>query len=129
MTFQQFIYLSVLNWLFVYVGSNNQVPNCPVGYVGPGGLADNGAYIGKSCTGGAAGYIDRQFFGSGHIYSHPRVMKTYLLTGPFDPEGLLGSFTSVIMTYLGVQVISPYTHYLSSFLFMPVYMLSCRLVE
>ena len=39
------------------------------GYLGPGGLYDNASYI--NCTGGAAGYIDRWFFGDGHIYQHP----------------------------------------------------------
>ncbi len=39
------------------------------GYLGPGGLADKGRY--PNCTGGAAGYIDRWFFGENHIYRHP----------------------------------------------------------
>ena len=39
------------------------------GYLGPGGLHDNGSYF--NCTGGAAGYIDRKLFGVNHIYGHP----------------------------------------------------------
>lgn len=39
------------------------------GYLGPGGLAEDGKYI--DCTGGAAGYIDRVIFGSAHIYQNP----------------------------------------------------------
>ena len=41
------------------------------GYIGPGGIADPSSY---NCTGGNAGYIDRHFFGSHHIYQHPTCM-------------------------------------------------------
>ena len=41
------------------------------------------------CVGGAAGYIDRQFFGINHIYSNPTSKAVYE-SGAFDPEGLLG---------------------------------------
>jgi len=41
------------------------------GYIGPGGIADPYSY---NCTGGNAGYIDRHFFGSHHIYQHPTCM-------------------------------------------------------
>jgi len=41
------------------------------GYLGPGGLADNGKYTNSNCIGGAAGYIDRWMFGEDHIYGHP----------------------------------------------------------
>ena len=41
------------------------------------------------CVGGAAGYIDRQFFGIKHIYSNPTSKAVYE-SGAFDPEGLLG---------------------------------------
>ena len=41
------------------------------GYIGPGGLADNGTYMNANCIGGAAGYIDRWMFGEDHIYGHP----------------------------------------------------------
>ena len=39
------------------------------GYIGPGGISDDGNY--SNCTGGAAYYIDKQFFGIEHIYSSP----------------------------------------------------------
>jgi len=32
------------------------VPNCPTGYLGAGGISEDGAYA--NCIGGAAGYID-----------------------------------------------------------------------
>ena len=49
------------------------------GYLGPGGLHDNASYI--NCTGGAAGFIDRDFFGTGHIYKTPtpKVLKYYII--------------------------------------------------
>ena len=40
------------------------------GYVGPGGIGE-GYPEAKNCTGGMAGYIDRQLFGENHIYGHP----------------------------------------------------------
>ncbi|KPP74953.1 hypothetical protein Z043_105843 [Scleropages formosus] len=44
------------------------VPGCPRGYLGAGGISDNGMY--PNCSGGAAGYIDRWLFGQ-HIYKYP----------------------------------------------------------
>ena len=41
------------------------------GYLGPGGLADDGKYTNSNCIGGAAGYIDRWMFGEDHIYGYP----------------------------------------------------------
>ena len=39
------------------------------GYVGPGGIGQDYPKAEK-CTGGMAGYIDRNFFGYNHIYQH-----------------------------------------------------------
>ncbi|XP_065349899.1 heparan-alpha-glucosaminide N-acetyltransferase-like [Cloeon dipterum] len=77
------------------------VPDCPTGYLGPGGIQDQGNY--KNCTGGAAGYIDRVLFGPNHLYQHPTVRKFYYTEVPFDPEGLIGNLTAVLLVYLGVQ--------------------------
>ena len=74
------------------------VPGCPTGYLGPGGLADNGQY--PNCVGGAAGYIDRQLLGR-HMYGSPTCGPTYQCGG-YDPEGLLGILTSAGMCYFGV---------------------------
>jgi len=41
------------------------------GYLGPGGLADEGKHMSAKCIGGAAGYIDRWIFGEDHIYGYP----------------------------------------------------------
>ena len=39
------------------------------GYLGPGGLSENGIHDG--CTGGAAAYIDKKIFSLNHIYNYP----------------------------------------------------------
>lgn len=75
------------------------VPGCPTGYLGPGGLHDQGKY--PNCTGGATGYVDRLIFGPAHIYHHPTPRKIYSITVPFDPEGLLGCLSSAFLVFLG----------------------------
>ena len=77
------------------------VPGCPTGYLGPAGLHDGAKYP-PECVGGATGYIDRVFFTSDHIYGNPTPKSVYG-SAPFDPEGLLGSFTSVVQVFLGYQ--------------------------
>lgn len=77
------------------------VPDCPTGYLGPGGLHNYS--FSPNCTGGAAGYIDRIVFGENHIYQHPTCQSIYDTVLPYDPEGLLGTMTSVLLVYLGVQ--------------------------
>ena len=39
------------------------------GYLGPGGLDNHSAY--SLCTGGAAGFIDREILGTKHLYQRP----------------------------------------------------------
>ena len=60
------------------------VPGCGRGYLGPGGLHDDGNY--ENCTGGIAGYIDRAVFGN-HIHKHPTCYKVYETQVGYDPEG------------------------------------------
>ncbi|XP_025064513.1 heparan-alpha-glucosaminide N-acetyltransferase [Alligator sinensis] len=57
-----------------------EVPGCPQGYLGPGGIGDFGKY--DNCTGGAAGYIDRLLLGEEHIYQHPSSNGSF--TGSYD---------------------------------------------
>ncbi|XP_077352550.1 heparan-alpha-glucosaminide N-acetyltransferase [Festucalex cinctus] len=76
------------------------VPNCPTGYLGAGGIGDEGHY--PNCTGGAAGYIDRWLFGD-NMYRYPTCKEMYRTTQPFDPEGILGTINSVVMGFLGMQ--------------------------
>ena len=41
--------------IFCFVTYLLPVPDCPTGYVGPGGIAEDGKY--EKCIGGAAAYI------------------------------------------------------------------------
>merc|ERR1712106_244607 len=75
------------------------VPGCPTGYLGPGGLAENNSH--PKCTGGAAMWVDVNVFGSEHIYQHPSSTPIYH-GGAHDPEGLLGTLTSIVLCWLGV---------------------------
>ncbi|KTF89251.1 hypothetical protein cypCar_00004673 [Cyprinus carpio] len=84
-------------------------PDCPTGYLGPGGIGDFGQY--QNCTGGAAGYIDRWLLGNNHIYQTPSSRVVYQSVVPFDPEGVLGSINSVLMAFLGLQAGKILLHY------------------
>ncbi|EEB11606.1 conserved hypothetical protein [Pediculus humanus corporis] len=77
------------------------VPGCPLGYTGPGGLSNHSAF--RNCTGGAAGYIDRLIITDNHMYHRGSFLKIFKPSVPFDPEGLLGTLTSVFCAFLGVQ--------------------------
>ncbi|XP_066926050.1 heparan-alpha-glucosaminide N-acetyltransferase-like [Clytia hemisphaerica] len=77
------------------------VPGCPRGYLGPGGLDNHGHY--ENCTGGAAGYIDRLVLGDNHIYGYPTCKEMYQTKQHFDPEGILGILPSLLLTFLGVH--------------------------
>lgn len=81
-----------------------KVPGCPTGYLGPGGLANdgNGADV-KLCTGGAAGYVDKSILGEKQVYGSPTCAEIYETTVPYDPEGLLGVLTSCFLCFLGLQ--------------------------
>ncbi|KAF5885896.1 heparan-alpha-glucosaminide N-acetyltransferase-like, partial [Clarias magur] len=85
------------------------VPDCPSGYLGPGGIGDFGLY--PNCTGGAAGYIDRWLLGDTHIYQTPSPRVMYQTLVPFDPEGVLGSVNSILMAFLGLQAGKILQHY------------------
>ncbi|XP_076327394.1 heparan-alpha-glucosaminide N-acetyltransferase-like isoform X2 [Tachypleus tridentatus] len=78
-----------------------EVPGCPRGYQGPGGLHMNGKY--QNCTGGATGYIDLLVFGENHIFQRPACKSIYNTTVPFDPEGLLATLTSSFLVFIGIQ--------------------------
>lgn len=77
-----------------------EVPGCGRGYLGPGGLEDLGHHV--NCTGGAAGYIDRLVFGE-HMYKKPSCQFLYETKVYYDPEGMLGTLTSCLLMYMGVQ--------------------------
>ena len=97
----QWLFMSFIVAIHTCVTFFLNVPGCPTGYLGPGGLHDQAKHV--NCTGGAARYVDVLFFGSVHIYQNPTPKKIYDTHVPFDPEGLLGSFTSLFLVFLGVQ--------------------------
>jgi len=75
------------------------VPGCGRGYLGPGGLSEVGM---EKCTGGSHRYIDLAVFGRNHIYGDPTCVDAYQCKTPYDPEGLVGAFNAVFLTYLGL---------------------------
>ncbi|XP_057699668.1 heparan-alpha-glucosaminide N-acetyltransferase isoform X2 [Corythoichthys intestinalis] len=85
------------------------VPGCPTGYLGPGGIGDMGLYA--NCTGGAAGLVDRWLLGENHIYQTPSARVIYATQMPYDPEGVLGSINSIVMAFLGLQAGKIILHY------------------
>eukprot|EP00357_Protocruzia_adherens_P026441 CAMPEP_0115013430 /NCGR_PEP_ID=MMETSP0216-20121206/25402_1 /TAXON_ID=223996 /ORGANISM="Protocruzia adherens, Strain Boccale" /LENGTH=667 /DNA_ID=CAMNT_0002382825 /DNA_START=14 /DNA_END=2014 /DNA_ORIENTATION=+ len=97
--YQWIVVLAIL-FLWVILTFAMDVPGCPKGYIGPGGIADDGDH--RDCTGGAALYIDKKLWGTDHIYQTPTCQPVYL-TGAYDPEGTLGALNSIVLTYLGFQ--------------------------
>ncbi|XP_030012124.1 heparan-alpha-glucosaminide N-acetyltransferase [Sphaeramia orbicularis] len=96
----QWLIIILLETLWLCLTFLMPVPGCPTGYLGAGGIGDNGLY--PNCTGGAAGYIDRWMFGD-NMYRHPTCKIMYHTTEPFDPEGILGTINSIVMGFLGMQ--------------------------
>ncbi|XP_077158887.1 heparan-alpha-glucosaminide N-acetyltransferase isoform X3 [Paroedura picta] len=97
----QWLFMMALEAIWLCLTFLLDVPGCPRGYLGAGGIGDHGKY--PNCTGGAAGYIDRLLLGEKHIYQHPSASVLYMTTVPFDPEGILGTINSVILAFLGLQ--------------------------
>ncbi|KFQ39764.1 Heparan-alpha-glucosaminide N-acetyltransferase, partial [Mesitornis unicolor] len=91
----QWIFMLILEVIWLCLTFLLPVPGCPRGYLGPGGIGDFGNY--PNCTGGAAGYIDRLLLGEKHIYQHPSSNVIYQTTMPYDPEGILGTINTVLM--------------------------------
>ncbi|XP_042289176.1 heparan-alpha-glucosaminide N-acetyltransferase isoform X3 [Thunnus maccoyii] len=96
----QWLIIIFLETLWLFITFLLPVPNCPTGYLGAGGIGDNGLY--PNCTGGAAGYVDRWMFGD-NMYRYPTCKEMYHTTQPFDPEGVLGTINSIVMGFLGMQ--------------------------
>ncbi|XP_008299248.1 heparan-alpha-glucosaminide N-acetyltransferase [Stegastes partitus] len=96
----QWLIIILLETLWLCITFLMPVPNCPTGYLGAGGIGDNGLY--PNCTGGAAGYIDKWMFGD-NMFRYPTCKELYQTTQPFDPEGVLGTINSVVMGFMGMQ--------------------------
>ncbi|XP_044303166.1 heparan-alpha-glucosaminide N-acetyltransferase isoform X4 [Varanus komodoensis] len=65
----QWLFMLVLEVVWLYITFLLNIPGCPRGYLGPGGIGNFGKY--PNCTGGAAAYIDHLLLGEKHIYQHP----------------------------------------------------------
>ncbi|KAL6487083.1 hypothetical protein MHYP_G00037090 [Metynnis hypsauchen] len=96
----EWIFIMLLEVVWLCVTFLLPVPNCPTGYLGAGGIGDNGLY--PNCTGGAAAYIDRWLLGD-NIYWYPTCKAMYRTTVPFDPEGVLGTINSIVLGFIGMQ--------------------------
>ncbi|XP_060943801.1 heparan-alpha-glucosaminide N-acetyltransferase [Limanda limanda] len=96
----QWLIIILLETLWLCITFLMPVPHCPTGYLGAGGIGDDGLY--PNCTGGAAGHIDRLMFGD-NMYRYPTCKELYQTTQPFDPEGVLGTINSIVMGFLGMQ--------------------------
>ncbi|KAM9847492.1 heparan-alpha-glucosaminide N-acetyltransferase [Aulostomus maculatus] len=96
----QWLIIILLETLWLCITFLLPVPNCPTGYLGAGGIGDDGRY--PNCTGGAAGYIDRWMFGD-NMFRYPTCKEMYHTTQPFDPEGILGTINSIVIGFLGMQ--------------------------
>ncbi|XP_034158615.1 heparan-alpha-glucosaminide N-acetyltransferase isoform X7 [Pangasianodon hypophthalmus] len=96
----EWIFILLLETVWLCVTFLLPVPHCPTGYLGAGGIGDNALY--PNCTGGAAAYIDRWLLGH-NIYWHPTCKAMYHTTQPFDPEGVLGTINSIVMGFIGMQ--------------------------
>ncbi|XP_067092599.1 heparan-alpha-glucosaminide N-acetyltransferase [Osmerus mordax] len=96
----QWVFILLLETVWLCFTFLLPVPNCPIGYLGAGGIGDDGLY--PNCTGGAAGYIDKWLLGH-NIYRYPTCREMYRTTEPFDPEGVLGTINSVVLGFLGMQ--------------------------
>ncbi|UJR17308.1 hypothetical protein I4U23_004203 [Adineta vaga] len=94
-----FVILLVIIWILITFLLH--VPDCPTGYLGPGGKHNHEKYW--NCTGGVAGYIDRLILGKSHLYNEPTCKEIYSTKIPYDPEGILGNLTGILLCYLGVQ--------------------------
>eukprot|EP01125_Pyxidicula_operculata_P018410 TRINITY_DN6539_c0_g1_i1.p1 TRINITY_DN6539_c0_g1~~TRINITY_DN6539_c0_g1_i1.p1 ORF type:complete len:697 (+),score=149.63 TRINITY_DN6539_c0_g1_i1:1577-3667(+) len=96
----QWIVVLVLLSAYLMITFLVNVPGCGAGYIGPGGIGDFGKF--ENCTGGSHGYIDRLIFGENHIYGQPTCQDLYH-TGAYDPEGSVGSLTSIVLCFIGLQ--------------------------
>ncbi|XP_062376297.1 heparan-alpha-glucosaminide N-acetyltransferase [Sardina pilchardus] len=96
----EWLFIVALETVWLCVTFLLPVPGCPTGYLGAGGIGDEGLF--PNCTGGAAAYVDRWLLGD-NIYWHPTCKTLYRTTQPFDPEGVLGTINSVVMGFMGMQ--------------------------
>ncbi|VEN51452.1 unnamed protein product, partial [Callosobruchus maculatus] len=98
-TYVGWIFVLIITAIHSIIIFSVAAPDCPSGYLGPGGLHQNRSY--ENCTGGATGYIDELILGN-HRYQTPTIYHVYKVK-LFEPEGILGCLTTILQVYLGVQ--------------------------
>ena len=96
-------WIAVLALLGVQLGFEFgvNVPDCPRGYLGPGGLHWNASFV--NCTGGAHRWIDVYVLGESHLNTDPTTVDVYKTEVNFDQEGLLGTCSATFLCFLGLQ--------------------------
>ena len=95
------IFMSLCAAAWLYLTLFFEIPNCPRGYLGPGGLENFSQFF--NCTGGVAGYLDHLILGEGHLYKYGAIKAVYKNTQNFDPEGVLGTLSAIFLTCLGAE--------------------------
>ncbi|EDO47163.1 predicted protein, partial [Nematostella vectensis] len=86
--------------IYVVVTYATELHGCPRGYTGPGGISDNSSAF--NCTGGMASHVDSWLLGK-HVYQRGTFKDMYRTTVAHDPEGVMGTLTSIFIVFLGVQ--------------------------
>ena len=89
--------LVLVYFLITFVG---KAPGCPRGYIGAGGIEQDGDYA--ECTGGIHRHIDIQLFTYDLIYHFPTCKSLYNCQA-YDPEGFVGVISACTLTYLGLM--------------------------
>ena len=64
--FLQWLVIISIGLVWITITYSLPVPNCPTGYLGPGGISNYSNQF--DCIGGAAAYIDRLILGENHMY-------------------------------------------------------------
>ncbi|XP_013137858.1 PREDICTED: heparan-alpha-glucosaminide N-acetyltransferase-like [Papilio polytes] len=112
---QQWLATTLLVAIQICITLTVSAPGCPRGYSGPGGLHRTalGDFTLQNCTGGIAGYIDRLILGTSHLYKGGRYRDVYHTKLPYDPEGVLGVLSGVLVVQAGAhatRIMLAYNH-------------------
>ena len=104
----EWVIQGIIMFIYLAIHLGGKAPDCPRGYAGAGGLANDGNH--EECTGGIHRYIDTQLFGADHIYDQPTCKRLYECQS-YDPEGALGALTAITVTYIGLMAGRALQHY------------------
>ncbi|CAD6188867.1 unnamed protein product [Caenorhabditis auriculariae] len=99
--FRMVAFFLVLGIIATVLQKTLTVPGCPMGYMGPGGLIEQGEFF--NCTGGITSFIDSFVLGQNHMYSNPTCKTLYQCPGSFDPEGLFTTLLAAYNVFMGYQ--------------------------